>query len=615
MKPLSASSLLRILDTSRRALLAVALVTWVHTSAVLASESERIAPSIERQVRVNPEARVVAWVYFTDRAGAERDPRSFGIGRLSISPRSLDRRRRRGDLTEIVASDLPVHAAYVEALRARGARVRGASRWLNAASVEAPARLVASFANLPFVRRVEPVARGRRSPDPVADAVSEAAPPRGEAIAPERRLANPGEPAYYGGSFRQLDMMQVPAVHALGYTGAGVLVCMLDSGFDLTHQALAGINVIATRDFINGDSNVARDSTQDIVSQAYHGTWTLGCVAGSRPGTFSGGAFGASVALGKTEYLPSETPVEMDYWQFGSEWADSLGADIITSSLGYYVFDDTLQSYDYSDMDGKTTVVTRAAAEAVRRGITVLNSAGNEGNKAWHYIIAPADADTLIAVGAVDSLGVRSSFSSFGPSADGRIKPDVTAMGTSVLCVSVSTPTAYQRVSGTSFSCPLTAGVAALLLDAHPTWRPFEVREALRETALNHASPNSSIGWGLVQALAALNWVPSTTGISDRVTRPIALAAGPNPLRPGSFLGIRLSAPAGSSLRLEVLDVSGRRRALLYRGASEGAHAFSWTGLDDRGERLSAGVYWLRLESDGLGTARASRSVRVVLLP
>src|SRR5258708_21289116 len=164
-------------------------------------------------------------------------------------------------------------------------------------------------------------------------------------------------------------------------------------------------------------------------------------------------------------------------------------------------------------MDGQTTVVTKAASEAVRRGITVVNAAGNEGATAWHFLIAPADADTLIAVGAVDSFNVVTSFSSRGPTADGRTKPDVTGMGRGVYVPSFTSSTGYGRVSGTSLSTPLVAGAAALVLSAHPTWGPFEVREALRETALNHAAPDNNIGWGLVQVWDAIQWIPSTTGI------------------------------------------------------------------------------------------------------
>src|SRR5262249_38084389 len=187
-----------------------------------------------------------------------------------------------------------------------------------------------------------------------------------------------------------------------------------------------------------------------------------------------------------TEYVPTETPSEMDNWQMGAEWADSLGADVISSSLGYFQFDSPYPSYTNADMNGHTTVVTKAALEAARRGITVVTAAGNEGGTAWQKIIAPADADSVIAVGAVDTFNVVTGFSSRGPTADGRIKPDVTGMGSHTFCITFSSPTGYQTASGTSLSTPLVAGVAALVLSAHPTWGPFEVREALRETALKH---------------------------------------------------------------------------------------------------------------------------------
>src|SRR5258708_16852909 len=191
-------------------------------------------------------------------------------------------------------------------------------------------------------------------------------------------------------------------------------------------------------------------------------------------------------------------------------------------------------------MDGQTTVVTKAASEAVRRGITVVNAAGNEGATAWHFLIAPADADTLIAIGAVDSFNVVTSFSSRGPTADGRTKPDVTGMARAVYVPSFTSSTGYGRVSGTSLSTPLVAAPAALVLSAHPTWGPFEVREALRETALNHATPDNNIGWGLVQAWDAIQWIPSTTGSGGGggrgggrppgpAARPRPPAAGPGP--------------------------------------------------------------------------------------
>jgi len=273
-------------------------------------------------------------------------------------------------------------------------------------------------------------------------------------------------------------------------------------------------------------------------------------------------------------------------------------------------------------MEGRRTVVSLAAAGAGRRGITGVNAAGNEGAAAWHYIIAPADADTVIAAGAVDSFNVVTSFSSRGPSADGRIKPDVTAMGSRVLSVDFANNSSYVRVSGTSLSTPLTAGVAALLLEAHPTWRPFEVREALRETALNHGSPNNNIGWGLVQGLAAKSWIPSTSDVaSGPKALSLELSAAPNPVRAGVGAVVRFAAPHAMRATLDLLDLAGRRRATLFDGVASATQVVHWSGAADDGTTLPAGVYWIRITARGVVSAGNadrgiphSSAVRVVLL-
>lgn len=584
-----------------------------------------LSAGLSRAAAADPAGRVVAWVHFTDRAGAEHDPAALGAARRALAERTLERRARRGAIRDVSASDLPVHPAYVEALIARGARLRGTSRWLNAASVEMPAGLAPGIARLPFVRRVAAVPRATRlRPVPETGAIESAGAladaPDGRRSAPLGALgsgAAPGDTAWYGGAFRQLDMMQVPALHAAGLSGAGVLVCVLDSGFRTTHEVFAGLDVVATRDFVHGDLVVDDEPGQDEPGAGSHGTQTLACVAGRLPGVYAGGAFAASVALGKTEDVASETPVEMDYWQFGAEWADSLGADVISSSLGYSWFDDPLQSYTYDDMDGRTTGVTLAALEAARRGITVVTAAGNEGATPWRFVVAPGDADSIVTVGAVDSFNVVTSFSSRGPTADGRIKPDVTAMGRRVLCPSFTDDAAYQRVSGTSFSTPLTAGVVALLLEAHPAWGPIEVRDALRATALNQATPDPDIGWGLVQGLAARDGSPggpvAAPGPAPRAG--LALAAGPNPLVPGATMTVRFNVPGGAArATLEALDLGGRRRVTLHDGPPEGPGAVSWDGTGRDGTRLPPGAYWLRLVVHAAGEPPRSVARRVVVL-
>jgi subtilisin family serine protease len=290
----------------------------------------------------------------------------------------------------------------------------------------------------------------------------------------------------------------------LGYTGVGVNVCMLDDGFNWyrKHEALKNIPVAGgrTRDFIRGILSV-QDTTPGNASSFSHGTMTLSALAGRKDGVYLSPGYGCNIILGRTEYDPSEKPIEMVYWAQGAEWADSLGADIISTSLGYNLFPDSVGTdITYPMLDGHTTIITRAAEIAAAKGILVVVSAGNDGTNAavGRKISAPADAngDSVIAIAALDSLGVRASFSSKGPSYDNRIKPDLAAQGVSVLLASTTgNPNTYSRASGTSFSCPLVAGVAACLIQARPTWPPTLIIQALKRTASNTATPDTLIGW------------------------------------------------------------------------------------------------------------------------
>jgi len=237
-------------------------------------------------------------------------------------------------------------------------------------------------------------------------------------------------------------------------------------------------------------------------SQRWHGTAVFSTVGGFVDDVLVGSAYGAQFALAKTEIKAEEIQIEEDYWVAGVEWADSVGADVVSSSLGYTEWDDGT-GYTYEDMDGNTTFCTRAADLAVSKGVVVLNAAGNERGPwpAWNYIIAPADGDSVIAVGAVDLEGDIASFSSAGPTYDGRIKPDVVACGVGTYCVTSSG--GYDRLNGTSLSTPLAAGVCALLLEANPEWNPIQVREALWRTASQADNPDNLMGYGIVNAAKA----------------------------------------------------------------------------------------------------------------
>jgi subtilisin family serine protease len=409
----------------------------------------------------------------------------------------------------VTFEDLPLVREYVSAVAGRATRLRQEVPWLNAVSVEATADQVDALAALPFVQRLDLVRRYRRQPGGELEGRELSASREGETSSPDdlpwKRPATPGGSIDYGISLGQVGQINVPAVHALGLHGEGVVVAMFDTGFNtLSHAAFSTLRIAATRDFVNGDDDVADGGK----GQGSHGTETLSVVGGFAPGRLVGPAYAATFLLAKTENTESETPIEEDNWAAAAEWAEARGADVISSSLGYLDFDPGFTDYTFQDMNGVTAISTRAADLAAARGVVVVNSAGNSGFNVQHNTLgAPADGKRVIAAGAVDASGNRASFSSVGPTSDGRVKPDVSAQGVSVIAALPFSASGYTGVSGTSFSCPLTAGVAALVLQARPSASVDQVIDALRSTASRAGNPDNLLGWGIVNALAAVQSV------------------------------------------------------------------------------------------------------------
>lgn len=462
---------------------------WIVVVAALAAAPLQAAPA-GRTLRLEAalagaraDETQPVWVYFRDK-GTEAAP-------LPLSPRALARRQARGTLPIVSEADAPLAAGYREAVE-RVARVRNASRWFNAVSVDATPAQVEALAALPFVERLDLVRRFRRQPEP-ADA------PAGGTL---RRSSRGAAAIDYGPSLGQLEQIGVPTLHRAGYDGTGVMIAVFDAGFDnLGHEAFAATKIVAQYDFVNGDLDVSNGPDR---GEGSHGTNTLSVLGGYREGMLVGPAYGATFILGKTEDTTRETPVEEDHWAAAAEWAEAAGADVISSSLSYLDYDGGFRDLTPRDLDGDTAVSTRAADLAAERGVVVVNSAGNQGfNATQNTLGAPADGHGVLAVGAVDSTGARASFSSVGPSADGRIKPDVAAQGVAVVAAGSSSPTAYRLVNGTSFSCPLTAGVAALLVQIHPTRTAAEIRDAIRASGSQAASPDNRLGYGIVDATRA----------------------------------------------------------------------------------------------------------------
>ncbi len=433
------------------------------------------------------------WVFFKDKGTNEiLQKNGFEAGlELDLSHRALFRRakiRRENELVDV--TDLPVVQEYIRRLETLGLKCQVVSRWLNGVSVVIPQSLFNQVLSLPFVRKIQPVISLYDTP------------PSGTIEKNKSFFPLKSHVLDYGNSYTQNQLIHVPEVHDLGITGAGVLVGIIDSGFDYQGRSVfSHIDVMAEHDFYWNDSVTANEA-DDPLQQHDHGTEVFSIIGGFHEGYLIGPAYEATFALAKTEWVPTETRVEEDYWVAGIEWLENLGVDVVSSSLGYGKFNDG-SGYTFTDLDGNTCVITIAADIAASKGVVVVNAAGNRDFSI--YINAPADGDSVIAVGAVTSNGNLAYMSSVGPTADGRIKPDVVAMGIGVTAVNPSRNVqSYLSVNGTSASCPLVAGVCAMVLQAHPELGPMEVREAIRETASQNESPDNFMGWGLVNAYEAI---------------------------------------------------------------------------------------------------------------
>jgi serine protease AprX len=452
---------------------------------------------------IPPDSTAAFWIYFTDK-GIKTTEEYITATKLSanrISERSMKRRALRGISPSLDFSDLPVKGEYIEKVETYGVKIRNISRWLNAVSVMGNKDQIERIQDLSFVKAIQKVTRFTRSKPSIEEKTYKSF----GKIQKDQALS-------YGESYAQLAQISVPVLHSVGYNGKGVLITILDTGFWLHHPAFDSImnsgRLVATWDFIHGDSDVEDQNDQ----QRSHGTSVWSAVGGFVNDTLIGCAYGADFALAKTEQVDSEVVSEEDNWVAGAEWADSIGADVLSSSLGYNDW------YTYQDMDGKTALCTIAADMAVSKGIVVTNCAGNERMNEWHYILAPADGFGVIAAGAVDLSGNIAGFSSMGPTYDGRIKPDVDACGVMTYCA--SSYGGYVYSGGTSLATPLVAGICALLLEVHPSWNPADVREALWNTASQAENPDNSMGYGIANASKAsgLDLVISPQSLSFETT-------------------------------------------------------------------------------------------------
>lgn len=474
---------------------------WQGAMAVAVAACAQFAPTTACCLAAADDGRAVAtgeevqpfWITLTDKP---LPPRGITAADTPLTDRAIARRALRGaqDGGNLLgARDLPISADRLLAIRATGARIRAESRWMNAVSVEASHAQLRAIARLPFVARLAPVRPSSRVD-----------------LGPENTIDFDGGVAGfdYGLSRAQLAMIDLPAMHARGFTGHGMVIGVLDTGFKRTHDAFVSaerpVQVIAEWDFVKNDGNTAPEAG-DPSSQHQHGTWVLGTLAAYKPGLLVGAAFDAQFVLAKTSDTTTDQPFEEDFYVAGLEFIEAQGADVATSSVGFSTW------YSPEDLDGVTAVSTQAVNIATELGLVCVTAAGNYGHDsdpATHRIPAPADAFDVITVGAVAADGATWVNSTDGPSHDGRVKPEILARGASASTVSATNNTNAISMSGTSFSTPLVAASAALVLEAHPQFGVGEVRTALFATAsdFNASGTHDPLfvrGYGIASAMRA----------------------------------------------------------------------------------------------------------------
>jgi len=497
-------------------------------------------------IRATTEGRPY-WVFFTDKGPV--GPADYNQAWASLSEKAQARRLKH-DFT-VGFGDLPVCKDYISRITDMGPVFIGSSRWLNGAAFWMDDEDIPRIKALAFVREIRPVAKMAH---------------------PDVKVMGGGSPKWdttqYGLSFDQEAMMQVPWAHEQGYDGTGVLIGFLDTGFHIEpgdrHHAFDSMQVVARWDFINGDT-IVWDQGADPWGQDFHGSICSATVGGYWPGEFIGIAPRAQFALAKTEDTGDEQPIEEVWYVQGLEWLEGLGCDLTSSSLGY------IDWYSYSDLDGDHAVTTVAVDSAAERGLLCVTAMGNSGPMPG-TLIAPADADSCISVGAVDSDSVVTDFSSRGPTYDGRTKPELSAQGNTTYSVDPYSTNWYDYYGGTSLATPLIAGAAALLIQAKPTLTNMEIRQLLMETASNAGNPNNDIGWGVPNLKAA-------------IMASVGEETGGSALPGFRLTGYTLILNAGRPGPLSIYDVAGR--AVLSREMVKGENRVSLVGL-------ATGVYFLR---------------------
>ena len=481
------------------------------------------------------------WIFFQDKGDLSGYKQIDFLSKEALA-------KRKAKQIPIDFRDYPVSVEYKQTLTDAGIEICQQSRWLNGVSAYLTSDQLAEIKNFGFVKATKPVVRYLDDKRQI-----------NEVNASQKTTFEAGY------TQTQLGMIGLDTLHANNLNGAGITIAVLDNGFREANlmQSFSHLftqnRIIATKDFVNPGGSV--------YDAGDHGCWVLSILAGYQKGTYVGSAPGANYILCRTEDDSREVHEEEDNWVAGAEFADSVGADIFTTSLGYstgmgdtvIINGDTIGNYEYSHMDGNTAIITVAADIAASRGILVLNSAGNAGNSSWEFITAPADGDSVLTVGSVDEDKTYSSFSSRGPTTDGRLKPELVAMGGATYYLRQDDQ--VYRGSGTSFSCPLMAGLAACLLQSKPSLGNMELFDYLVRSGHQYANPDYRLGHGIPSGPTAyqlIHGVPPGYIVPDSSILKENVAVYPNPSTENFFIVIENEGDPYDAI-IELFDLSGRK--------------------------------------------------------
>lgn len=453
------------------------------------------------------------WVQFTDK---NNSPYSINFPEEFLSERAILRRTKQN--IPILFNDLPVNQTYIDSILNSGNfYLQNQSKWLNAITISTnDSNHINLLNNISFIEHIRNV---QYLPITYEEEVALPFNTNKQAYLSSHNL----EHYPYGATYQQLNLHQAQRLHEFGFKGQGIHIAVIDAGF-LNVDNMRGLEhlfsdhrILSIKDFVDHDDNVYEDHQ--------HGAAVLSIIAGNIPGEYYGSAPQASFHLLRTEDANSELIVEEDNWVAAAEYADSAGVDIINTSLGYTRFDDSTQNHTYADLDGNTTRIAIASDIAASKGILLVTSAGNNGESDWKYISTPADADSVLTIAAVNENGNRGGFSSVGPSSDGDVKPNIASVGWDTYYISPWSSN-IERGSGTSFSAPMTAGMAACLWQGLPQYSNMDLKQLIEESSSQYLAPDSLIGYGIPNFYEAYS---KAAGIQYSAPRNSVLDAYPNP--------------------------------------------------------------------------------------